>query len=293
VYLDFFGFKMFPFANTGDPRFFYANEAHEEALANMAYAIEQGKGMVVVTGEIGTGKTLVANVLSLRLRRNTVMVSISDPLVRGDQLMRCVCTALMGSRQTRKIDRIAMQSALVDRLVALQRMGQRVAVLVDEAQDLSRSALEQLRLASNWEHRAEKLIQWVLIGQNELRDTLKQPQWEHLRQRVVLSYHLKQLDADQVAPYIRHRLTIASGGRPPRVRFEDNAVAIIAQAAKCTPRLINNICDASLLAAFADETSVVTAQTAASVTREMTSCGWHNQPNVAEPTYPMSAAVAG
>jgi len=292
VYLDFFGFRMFPFANTGDPRFFYANEAHEEALANMAYAIEQGKGMLVVTGEIGTGKTLVANVLSLRLRRNTVMVTISDPLVRGDQLMRCLYTALMGSQQ-RRADRVTMQTSLFDRLIALQRMGQRVAVLVDEAQDLSKSALEQLRLMSNWEHRAEKLIQWVLIAQNELRDTLKQPQWEHLRQRVVLSYHLKQLAPDQVAPYIRHRLTVAGGGHAPRVRFEDDAVSIIARAARCTPRLINNICDAALLAAFADETSVITAQTARSVTRDMTSCGWYDPGGVAEMTYPRPAVAAG
>jgi len=272
VYLDFFGLKMFPFANTGDPRFFYASEAHEEALANMAYAIEQGKGMVVVTGEIGTGKTLVSNVLSLRLRRNTVMVTISDPLVRGDQLMRCVYGALLTPH--RRPDRIAMQTSLQDRLIALQRMGQRVAVLVDEAQDLSRSALEQLRLMSNWEHRSEKLIQWVLIGQNELRDTLAQPHWEHLRQRVVLSFHLTRLEADQVGPYIDYRLMVASAGRRPRVRFDDDAVTLIAEAARCTPRLINNIGDAALLAAFADETYVVTAETVRAVTRDMTSCGW-------------------
>jgi len=237
----------------------------------MAYAIEQAKGMVVVTGEIGTGKTLVSNVLSLRLRRSTVMVSVADPLVRGDQLMRCVYGALLTPH--RRPDRVALQAALQDRLIALQRMGQRVAVLVDEAQDLSRSALEQVRLMSNWEHRSEKLIQWVLIGQNELRDTLAQPQWEHLRQRVVLSYHLTRLDAAQVGPYIEHRLTVAAGGRRSRVHFDEAAVAIIAEAARCTPRLINNISDAALLATYADEAFVVTAETARSVTRDMTSCG--------------------
>ncbi|MFW6154600.1 MAG: ExeA family protein [Planctomycetota bacterium] len=291
MYLDYFGLKMFPFANTGDPRFFYASEAHEEALANMAYAIEQGKGMVVVTGEIGTGKTLVSNVLSLRLRRSTVMVNVTDPLVRGDQLMRCVYGALL--TPYRRPDRIAMQTSLQDRLIALQRMGQRVAVLVDEAQDLSRSALEQLRLMSNWEHRSEKLIQWVLIGQNELRDTLARPHWEHLRQRVVLSFHLTRLQGDQVGAYIDHRLTVAAGGRRPRVRFDEGAVAIIAEAARCTPRLINNICDAALLAAFADETCVVTAETARSVTREMTSCGWTDASIPTPAGAPLSSRATG
>lgn len=280
MYLDFFGLKMFPFSNTGDPRFFYANEAHEEALANMTYAIEQGKGMVVVTGEIGSGKTMVSNVLSLRLRRNTVMISITDPLVRGDQLMRCVYVALMGSQGV-KPDRVAMQAALVDRLIALQRMGQRVAVLVDESQDLSKSALEQLRLMSNWENRSEKLLQWVVIGQSELRDTLQKPQWEHLRQRVVLSYHLTPLDRENVGPYIEHRLKVAGGGRSPRVVFEDEAVAEIASASGCTPRLINNICDAALLAAFAEEVYVINAELVRSVTREMTTCGWADASPVA------------
>ncbi len=291
MYLEFFALKMFPFANTSDPRFFYANEAHEEALANMTYAIEQGKGMVVVTGGVGTGKTLVSNVLSLRLRRNTVMVTIADPLVRGDQLMRCVYTALMGP-SARKVDRVAMQTSLTDRLVALQRMGQRVAVLVDESQDLNKSALEQLRLMSNWENRSEKLIQWVILGQAELRDTLQLPQWEHLRQRVVLSYHLTPLKSKHVGPYIEHRLTVAGGGRSPRVAFEDDAVALIARAAKCTPRLINNICDAALLATFANESYIVTSDIARSVTREMTSCGWGDQV-AAKANYRMPANAAG
>ena len=292
MYLDFFGFKMFPFANTADPRFFFASEAHEEALANMTYAIEHGKGMVLVTGEVGTGKTLVSSVLCLRLRQTTVMATIPDPLMRGDQLMRCVHLALLGP-QRRRPDRMTIQMTLMERLIALQRMGQRVAVLVDESQDLSRGALEQVRLLSNWENRAEKLIQWVLVGQPELREKLRKPEWEHLRQRIVLSFHLERLVADQVPPYIDHRLRVASAGEPSRAVFDASAVELIASLSGGAPRLINNICDAALLAAFADERTDIGADTVRSVTKEMTSCGWGDQPRFAETTYKMPVAAAG
>jgi len=283
---------MFPFANTADPRFFFPNETHEEALANMAYAIEQGKGMVMVTGEVGAGKTLVSNVLSLRLRRNTVMVNITDPLIRGNQFMRCIYQTLLGP-QARRVDRLGMQKALLDRLIALQRMGQRVAVLVDECQDLCRGALEQLRLMSNWENRAEKLIQWVLIGQPELRERLQRPEWEHFRQRVVLSFHLRPLAEDQVGRYIRHRLQVAAGGHGAKVSFAPDAVATIARVTGGAPRLINNVCDAALLAAFADEQDVIMAPLVASVTSEMTSCGWGSTQPMSEKTYKMPLAAAG
>lgn len=284
MYLEYFGLKMFPFANTADPRFFFASDAHEEALANMTYAIEQGKGMVLVSGEVGTGKTLISNVLSLRLRRSTVMIHITDPLVRGDQLMRCVHQALLGS-STKKLDRLCLQSSLMGRLIAFQRMGQRVAVLVDESQDLCRGALEQLRLMSNWENRAEKLIQWVIIGQPELRDRLQEPEWEALRQRVVLSFHLQRLGAEHVGQYVMHRLRVAAGGALPSVTFEPGVFQRIAEATGGAPRLINNVCDAALLAAFAEETTVISARIADAVIAEMTTCGWGSQAHSAEKKY--------
>lgn len=292
MYLETFGLKMYPFANTADPRFFFANEAHEEALANMTYAIEQGKGMVVITGQVGTGKTLLANVLSLRLRRSTVMVTVPDPLVRGEQLMRSVHEALVGSTP-RRLDRVHVRQVLVDRLIALQRMGQRVAVLVDEAQDLCKGALEQIRLMSNWENHAEKLIQWVLIGQPELRQTLGKPQWEHFRQRIALSYDLRRLAAEHVGAYLAHRLTVAAGGLEPRVSFEPGAAACIAGASDGAPRVINNIADAALLAAYADGATAVTEELARAVARDMTSCGWANQPEDTDKSYRISAMAAG
>lgn len=283
MYLEYYGLKLFPFANTADPRFFFASEAHEEALANMSYAIEQGKGMVLITGEVGTGKTLLSNVLSLRLRRSTVMVTLADPLVKGDQLMRCVQQALLGP-QAKKMDRLHLQSSLMERLITLQRMDQKVAVLVDESQDLCRGALEQLRLMSNWENRAEKLIQWVLVGQPELRDRLQQPEWEHLRQRVVLTFHLQRLQKSQAGAYIRHRLEVASGGQP-RVSFEEAAMGTIYDASGGAPRLINNICEATLLAGFAHEQNLITNEMVANVVRDMTSCGWSEGAKFAEKNY--------
>jgi general secretion pathway protein A len=239
--------------------------------------------MVLITGEVGAGKTLVANVLSLRLRRSTVLINIADPLVRGDQLMRCVHNALI-SPSGKRLDRLALQTSLTDRLIAMQRMGQRVAVLVDECQDLSKGALEQLRLMSNWENRAEKLIQWLMIGQPEMRERLQKPAWEHLRQRIVLSFHLQRLGVDQIGDYVEHRLMVASGGTP-KIRFEPGAYEEIGKASGGVPRLINNVCDSALLAAFAADSHVVSRDTVLSVVNEMTTCGWGNSGNFAENNY--------
>ncbi|NQU75780.1 MAG: AAA family ATPase [Planctomycetes bacterium] len=292
MYLDFFNFKLFPFANTADPRFFYANEGHEEALANMTYAVEQGKGMVMITGEVGTGKTLISSVLSLRLRRIAIVVTIADPLVSGDKLMRCVQLALLGPH-SRRLDRIAGQTALASRLTALQRTGQRVAVVVDESQDLCKGALEQLRLMSNWENCAEKLLQWVLIGQPEFRETLLKPEWEHLRQRIAMSFHLRAMESGQILPYIQHRLCVASGGKKPLVTFDQPAVDFIFRASRGLPRLINNVCDAALLAAYAQEKTVVSLDIAEQAINEMTSCCWSPQDDRAETTGRLPVSAAG
>jgi general secretion pathway protein A len=141
--------------------------------------------------------------------------------------------------------------------------------------------LEQLRLMSNWENRAEKLIQWVIVGQPELRERLQEPQWEHLRQRIVLSFHLQRLGREQVSRYIRHRLDIASGGEP-KASFEEDAIQRVFEASGGAPRLINNICEASLLTSFAADRSVITADTVDAVVREMTSCGWSNDSKFAD-----------
>jgi general secretion pathway protein A len=168
-------------------------------------------------------------------------------------------------------------------------MDQKVAVLVDESQDLCRGALEQLRLMSNWENRAEKLIQWVLVGQPELRDRLQQPEWEHLRQRVVLTFHLQRLQKGQAGRYIRHRLEVAAGGEP-RVSFEEAAMERIFDASGGAPRLINNICEAALLAGFANEQNVITDELVSNVVRDMTSCGWSEGTKFAEKSYQLPMA---
>lgn len=273
MYLSFFGLRMFPFANTADPRFFYASDAHEEALANMTYAVEQGKGMILITGEVGSGKTLAANVLTQRLRANVTLLKLDDPLIRGDQLLRHLHLALVGP-QSRRPDRVTVQTELRDRLIVLHRLGHRVAVLVDEAQDLSRGALEQLRLMSNWEHAAEKLVQWILVGQPELRDRLARSEWEHLRQRIVLTYHLTRLRSEQVRPYVEHRMNVAAGGGQANAAWAPGVPERIFAASGGAPRLINNLCDAALLTAFAEERHLVNDAILDSVLREMSTCGW-------------------
>jgi len=249
MYLDFYNLNEFPFSLGCDARFFYESAVHAEALANMQYTIEQRKGMVLVTGEVGAGKTFLGTVLADRLGVGTLTVMMNHPPQSSKQLLRAMANKA-GLTVPDRADRLALVDELEQYLVRLHRRGRVAALLVDEAQDLPTQALEELRLLWNWEREGQRLVQIVLIGQPELRDRVQEPRWEPLRQRIVLSYHLGHLSLKDTTAYIAHRLQVASGGRC-LADFTDEALRTIHEAADGIPRLVNVLCDNSLLTAYA------------------------------------------
>ena len=271
MYLDFYNLRQVPFAISCDDRFFYESSVHTEALANMMYTVEQRKGMVLVTGEVGAGKTFVGNVLGNRLGVGCLTISLKNPPTNGKQLLRAVCNHA-GMSVRASADKLSLLEELEGQLVRLHSRGRLVALILDEAQDLGPSSLEELRLLWNWEYQGQRLVQIVLIGQPELRAKLQEPRWEPLRQRIVLSYHLAHLPPGDVGRYIAHRLAVA-GESQATVTFTSEAVEEITAATGGTPRMINVLCDNALLVGFTREQRVIDRALVQEVLRDMTCWG--------------------
>ncbi len=282
MYLKFFNLKEFPFAVGADPRFFYESGIHAEALANMQYVVEQRKGMVVITGEVGAGKTFLSNILAGRLERVAQVVMVTHPPDSAKQLLRAVAEGL-DIKTTRIDDKLDLVAQLEKSLERLYRRGKLVAALFDEAQDMPDEALEQIRLLWNMERDAHRLIQVVLVGQPQLRDRLRLEKWESLRQRVVLSYHLGRLSPQETARYILHRRQVASQNGC-LLRFTPQALERIHQATRGIPRLVNIICDNCLLIAYAKNAFTINDAVVCEVLRDMTCWPIQTAPAQAEPT---------
>jgi len=271
MYLGFYKLREFPFAISCDEKYFYESAIHTEALANMMYTVQQRKGMVLVTGEVGAGKTFMGNVLCSRLGVGCQTVMIKNPPQSAKQLLRGVVNAV-GMNVSPNADKLALVEALEEQLTRLHQRGRLVALILDEAQDLSSPALEELRLLWNWEQDGQRLVQIVVIGQPELRQKLLEPKWEPLRQRIVLSYHLGHLSPQDTAAYIRHRLSVAAEDGSP-AEFTPQAMADIHAATDGIPRLINVLCDNALLVGYAKAVHRVDNDIVAEVLRDMTCWG--------------------
>ena len=285
MYLEFYNLSEFPFSIGCDAKFFYESAAHAEALANMRYTIQQRKGMVLVSGEVGAGKTFLGTMLGNRLGVGTLTVFMNHPPQSSKQLLRAL-SGKAGLDVPASADHQSLVDQLEDFLVRLYRRGRTAALIVDEAQDLPPAALEELRLVWNWERDGQRLVQIVLIGQPELRTRILEPRWEPLRQRIVLSYHLSHLSPDDTAGYVAHRLKIASDGRC-LADFTDEAVRRIHEAADGIPRIINVICDNCLLTGYAKGVYRIYTDIVSEVLRDMT-C-WNlgtNQTLPARSVYP-------
>jgi general secretion pathway protein A len=255
MYERFFGFREPPFALTPDPRFLWLSETHEEGLSALLYGIVRRKGFIMLTGEVGAGKTTLLRALLRRLEQEpgggpeTALVLHTAEL-SGRDLLKLIA-AEFGIRDETPGARsladyvIELQSYLISRL----RDGLNTVVIVDEAQNLEPAVLEQLRLLSNMESDAEKLLQIVLTGQPELRQKLASPQLRALRQRIAIAHHVAPLRPEEVSSYLRHRIQVA-GGVPERV-FEPGVEEILADFSAGCPRLINLLADRCLLAAYA------------------------------------------
>lgn len=276
MYLKFYNLREFPFSITCDDRFFFESAVHAEALANMMYTVQQRKGMVLVTGEVGAGKTFVGNMLSSRLGPGCQTVMMGNPPQSGKQLAGGIARRV-GMNVRAGADKAALLEALEQHLQRLQARGRLVALIVDEAQDLTAASLEELRLLWNWEQAGQRLIQIVLIGQPELRQRLLEPKWEALRQRIVLSYHLRHLEPADTPAYILHRLRVAADGEC-LAEFTPEAMADVHAATDGVPRLINILCDNALLVGYARGVHRIDRPVIAEVLRDMTCWGLRAPP---------------
>ncbi len=254
MYLAHYNFTQLPFRNTPDPRFFYETPRHNEALANLIYAVEQRRGFVLLSGEIGSGKTLVTHLLLQHLEDHAQIALVRNTHLNSSQLIRLICDEF-SIQVPPHADKATMLLSINQFLIQQLAEDRLVVVIIDEAQNLSDKVLEELRMLSNLETSSDKLLQIVLVGQPELREKVSQPHLEQLRQRIALSYHLEPLTLDEITAYISHRLKIA--GAEHKAQFTLDAVAKVARFSRGTPRIINGLCDNALLYGFTAKTHVI------------------------------------
>jgi general secretion pathway protein A len=250
MYCDFYGFREPPFSLTPDPRFLFLSAQHREALDHLAFGIRERKGFIQLTGEVGSGKTTLCRAFLETLDSGTATALILNPRMSEAQLLRAIMKEFAIADIAR--DSLTNYDRLNAWLLARLHAGQDAVLIIDEAQDLTIAALEQVRLLSNLETDSQKLIQIVLMGQPELRAMIDTPALRQLRQRITVRYHLGCLDRTETDSYLRYRMLVAGHGTLPT--FEPAAVHRIWRYSGGTPRLINALADRALLAGFVHRT---------------------------------------
>lgn len=286
MYAEFFGLRELPFNNTPDPRFFYSTPDHEEALASLIYAVKERKGFVLLTGEVGAGKTLVTRLMLRQLGAEIAFAAINHAVASARDLMESVCTEFELSFDPNATN-VQLVRTLHDFLLTNFSRNVPVVLVLDEAQNLPVEAFEQLRMIGNLEADDAKLLQIAIVGQPELQRQFQSPQLRQLRQRLFRSFHLPALDRKSTEGYIRYRLSVASA-RNPGI-FEPGAVDRIHAVSGGLPRLINTLCDNALLSAYSSDRRVIDAGFMDSVIAQaMPTIG--TAPNVGTSS-PSSAAV--
>jgi len=256
MYLDFFNLKENPFCVTPDPRYLYFSPHHQEAYCHIIYGIEQRKGFIEITGEVGCGKTTICRAVLSGLTDNVQTALILNPSLTETQLLRAMLNDF--GLEVKGRDRLAFIETLNGFLLSMNAEGRNVALVIDEAQDLSPKVMEQVRLLSNLETDQHKLIQIVLVGQPELKQRLASPSLRQLRQRITVRYHISPLTREQAGVYIEHRLKVA--GSDGRIVFDLEAVKLIHKYSQGMPRLINAVCDNALLAGYVEGTTTISAR---------------------------------
>jgi general secretion pathway protein A len=247
VYTEYFGLKDLPFSIAPDPNYLYMSEKHREALAHLIYGIQFEGAFVLLTGEVGTGKTTICRCMLERLPDNCDTAFIINPRLSDIELLAAICDET-GIEYAEGLSSIKIFVDLINRrLLDSHAAGRRTLLIIDEAQNLSQSVLEQLRLLTNLETNRYKLLQIVLIGQPELRDMLCRNELRQLSQRITARFHLDPLSKKEISDYIIHRLAIAGAGRR---LFPEKVIGQLYQYSKGIPRLINLICDRALLGIY-------------------------------------------
>jgi putative secretion ATPase (PEP-CTERM system associated) len=265
VYEAYYHLQAKPFQLTSDPRFFFSSKGHRRAMAYLVYGAHQGEGFIVITGEIGAGKTMLAATLAHNVAsRSLVLAKVVSTNLEADDMVRMVATSFGLPQENSKA---ALLNAVEQFLLACHRQGKRALLVVDEAQNLPARSVEELRMLSNFVSADKPLLQTFLLGQPEFRKTLQSPAMEQLRQRVIATCHLGPLDGAETEAYIVHRLQTVGWRADPS--FSRDAFAAIHQHTGGIPRKINILCDRLLLMGRLDEKHAFTGKEVAAVTNEL------------------------
>lgn len=250
MYQEFYGLREKPFALTPDPQFLYMSDSHRTAIDSLYYGIEQKEGFIVITGDIGTGKTTICRAFLEKLDKNVKTAVIFNSFLNEEELLESILLDFgFPSKGRTKKERI---DALNKLLIYLLSKGKNAVLIIDEAQNLSIPVLEQIRMLSNLETEKEKMLQIILFGQLELDQKLRSDELKQLNQRVAIRHHLQPLTRSEMESYIHQRLMVA--GSQGTITFSKSALNEIYKFSKGTPRLINLLCDRALLGGFVEQT---------------------------------------
>jgi len=253
MYREFFGLKEKPFNVTSDPNFLFLSRVHKEAFSHLLYGIKERKGFLEITGEVGAGKTTLCRALLNQLDRNTKTAFIFNSTLPELQLLQAILDDFgITVEQKNKASMLRQLNLfLIDEL----SKNNNVVLIIDEAQNLKSRVLEEIRMLSNLETEKDKLFQIILVGQPELKNKLSSPGLKQLKQRIAIRFHITPLEKEEVGQYINHRLSVA--GSSGEISFSPDAVESIYKFSGGIPRLINMVCDKSLLAAYVMETRII------------------------------------
>jgi general secretion pathway protein A len=267
MYTEYFGLTEKPFSIAPDPHFLYLSDLHREAIAHLLYGFRTDGCLALLTGEVGTGKTTISRFLINQVPESTDVALIFNPKLSIVELLATICEELRIEGLERH-DSVKYYSDLLSRhLLESHARGRNTVLIIDEAQGLSPDLLEQLRLLTNLETEKEKLLRIILLGQPELRAMLNRPEFSQINQRITSRYHLAPLTRRDVFAYVNHRISVAGGGRSRL--FSEKALQRIHSLSRGIPRLINLLCDRSLLGAYAEGKDLVEADVVKKAGREV------------------------
>jgi len=240
MYEEFYGLREKPFNLTPDPRFFFLSESHREAFEHLLYGIKEREGFILITGEVGAGKTTLCRALLNKLDSNIINSAlILNPMFSGQELLQCILSDF--GIQSKATTKKKLLDELNRFLLSKQAANQNSILIIDEAQNLPLPVLEELRILSNLETEKEKLLQIILMGQIELKEKLSLPRLRQLNQRISIRYHLRTLGEEETPRYIQHRMTVA--GSSGDIHFTSSALREIYRYSQGIPRLINLAAD--------------------------------------------------
>ncbi len=255
MYENFYNLAVSPFQNTPNPRFFFETEQHKEALAKLEYTVRNRRGFALITGEIGSGKTTLIRTLIRRLGGDARIALINNTRVSSHQLLKLIAIEFK-IELPGVVDKATLLTSIRRFIEHQHSVGRTVVVIIDEGQCLNIDEFEEIRLLTNLESETDKLLQLLILGQPELRDTLRHPRLAPLIQRIVMYTHLMPMDFDSMTRYIAFRLVRASKDRP-NVDFSREALELIYEYSKGVPRVTNLVCDNALLVGYSSESHLI------------------------------------